>query len=80
MQVLRDALPAADWRHQPVRQYRAPRDSLEIEVQLIWQAVIGLERISIDDDFSSIGGNMLHAVIINAIFRSSLPSTFPCCC
>lgn len=74
-QVFRGALPQPDWtrrRHVP---YTAPRNSLEIEVQLIWQAVIGLNKpISIHEDFSGVGGNMLHAVIINAIFRQAYSS------
>ena len=70
VQVFRGALPQPDWKKRREVPYTAPRSTLEIEVQLIWQAVIGLNKpISIHEDFSGVGGNMLHAVIINAIFR-----------
>ncbi|KAK9856141.1 hypothetical protein WJX84_010553 [Apatococcus fuscideae] len=77
-QVCRGALPQPDWTRRRAVPYTAPRNSLEIEVQLIWQAVIGLSKpISIHEDFSGVGGNMLHAVIINAIFRQVLGVTLP---
>lgn len=46
---------------------------MEIEVQLIWHAVLNQQRISTDADFSAIGGNMMHAVIINAVMRYAYP-------
>lgn len=71
MQVDRPALPAVDWSLKVKRPYLPPQSRLEVEVQLIWQAVLNKkERISCDADFSDIGGNMMHAVIANGIVRS----------
>ena len=50
--------------------YLPPQNRLEMEVQLIWVAVMNKkEMISCDADFSAVGGNMMHAVISNGIVR-----------
>ena len=72
MQVRWEALPQPDWSLQKATVYKPPRNSLEMEVQLIWQAVIGRDSISIDANYSSVGGNMMHAIIINAVLRYGL--------
>ncbi|MFZ6009422.1 MAG: amino acid adenylation domain-containing protein [Bacteroidota bacterium] len=41
--------------------YTAPRNDIEKQLAEIWQAVLGLERISIDDNFFEIGGHSLTA-------------------
>ena len=69
-QVDRQALPEPNWGLKVPRSYIAPRNRLEMEVQLIWQAVLNKnEMISTDADFSELGGNMMHAVIANGIVR-----------
>lgn len=69
-QVDRDSLPQPDWSLQQAEQkYRAPKNGMETQIQLLWQAVLNQQRISCDADFSALGGNMLHAVIINAVLR-----------
>lgn len=87
LQVDRTALPMPDWSMKVPRSYLAPRNRLEMEVQLIWQAVLNKsDMISIDADFSELGGNMMHAVIANGIVRCALhaghmlPATCPLFC
>ena len=87
IQIDRGALPPALWHLKVPRQYHPPQSRLEMEVQLIWQAVLNKkEMISCNADFSEVGGNMMHAVIANGIVRlapwtpgitplSSLPSS-----
>jgi len=72
-QVDRSALPAPRWSEKVVPPYVPPQNRLEMEVQLIWVAVMNKkEMISCDADFSAVGGNMMHAVISNGIVRSAL--------
>ena len=40
----------------------APRDELEQQLAAVWQAVLGIESISIHDDFFDLGGNSWMAV------------------
>ena len=73
LQIDRGALPPALWHLKVPRQYQPPQSRLEMEVQLIWQAVLNKkEMISCDADFSEVGGNMMHAVIANGIVRLAL--------
>jgi acyl carrier protein len=55
----RKALPAASISSD--RPYVAPRTSLEEQLVAIWQAVLGVERIGITDDFFALGGHSLSA-------------------
>ena len=70
IQVDRSALSAPVWAAKPTKVYLPPQSRLEMEVQLIWKAVLNKkDMISCDADFSDIGGNMMHAVIANGIVR-----------
>lgn len=70
LQVDRAALPAPQWDQRFIQPYLPPQSRLEMEVQLIWVAVMNKkEMISCNADFSEIGGNMMHAVIANGIVR-----------
>jgi amino acid adenylation domain-containing protein len=52
--------PEAD-RPEMAAEYVAPRTSLEQTIALVWQQVLGLERIGVDDDFLMLGGDSLRA-------------------
>ena len=41
---------------------RAPRDSLERELAAIWKEMLGVQQVSIDDDFFELGGQSLIAM------------------
>lgn len=70
LQVDRAALPTPRWDQRVTQPYLPPQSRLEMEVQLIWVAVMNKkEMISCNADFSEIGGNMMHAVIANGIVR-----------
>ncbi|KAK9803102.1 hypothetical protein WJX73_003138 [Symbiochloris irregularis] len=77
-EVNRRALPRPNWTVKLRRSYVAPRNKTEMEVQLIWQAVLNKqEMISTDADFSELGGNMMHAVIANGIVREVMGARMP---
>lgn len=54
-----------------------PRSSLELEIASIWQEVLGIKSIGINDDFFELGGHSLMAAQIMSrvsdIFHVSLP-------
>ncbi|YAP80750.1 non-ribosomal peptide synthase/polyketide synthase [Xenorhabdus stockiae] len=51
--------------------YVAPRNALETQLCTIWQTVLGLEQVGIEDNFFRIGGNSLTAIkLIAAIHRT----------
>ncbi|KTC65055.1 Polyketide synthase module (plasmid) [Legionella adelaidensis] len=56
--------------------YSAPQNTEEKQLATIWQNVLGIEAIGIDDDFFSMGGHSLNALQAidktNRLFKSSL--------
>ncbi len=66
----RRALPEPVWVNRD--SYVAPRNALETQLCAIWQEVLGLERVGIEDNFFRIGGNSLTAVKLTAAIRRVL--------
>ncbi|MEO1049778.1 MAG: amino acid adenylation domain-containing protein [Bacteroidota bacterium] len=44
--------------------YQAPRNEIEKQIAIIWQEVLGRERIGINDNFLELGGHSLKAIRI----------------
>ncbi|MDI9897101.1 non-ribosomal peptide synthase/polyketide synthase [Rhodococcus sp. IEGM 1381] len=61
----RKALPAPDFASL-VREYRAPSTETETSLVAIFETVLGIERIGVDDDFFAVGGNSLNATRVIA--------------
>ena len=59
------------------RQLVAPRTSLEEEVAASWSRVLGIEQISIYDDFFALGGDSLLATRVTSSLRTSLAVGIP---
>ncbi|WP_246432643.1 condensation domain-containing protein, partial [Xenorhabdus indica] len=68
--VDRRALPEPVWVNRD--SYVAPRTALETQLCTIWQDILGLERVGIEDNFFRIGGNSLTAVKLTAAIRRVL--------
>jgi len=66
----RKALPAAEahaWRET----YTAPRNALERQLAAVWQEVLGLERIGIDERYQDMGGDSIKSIrVIYAINKT----------
>ncbi|WP_275359790.1 non-ribosomal peptide synthetase [Xenorhabdus bovienii] len=60
----RRALPTPVWVNRD--DYVAPRNALETRLCAVWQDVLGLERVGIEDNFFRIGGNSLMAIKLKA--------------
>jgi len=55
---------------QPEREYMPPGDVIEEKLALMWQEVLGKERVGIKDDFFEMGGHSLKVVrLISQIYR-----------
>ena len=68
----RKALPDFDAEEQIKDNYAAPRTETEKVMAEIWQGVLKLERIGIDDNFFDIGGHSLLAVQITTRIEKKL--------
>jgi len=44
--------------------YRAPENEIEITVAMVWTAILGINKIGLDDSFNSLGGNSLLSIQI----------------
>jgi amino acid adenylation domain-containing protein len=77
--VDRRALPIPEYQRQDSinEQPIAPRDDIEVQLTAIWQRLLGVKNISIQDNFFEIGGHSLIAVRLFAeieqIWGQSLP-------
>ncbi|MBE1162009.1 non-ribosomal peptide synthase/polyketide synthase [Dyella acidiphila] len=62
----RQALPAPDRQVLTSRDYEAPQGEIEQTIALVWQEVLGLERVGRQDHFFELGGHSLLAVRVIA--------------
>jgi amino acid adenylation domain-containing protein len=59
------------------RQVVAPRNSVEEAVVASWSSVLGIQQISIYDDFFMLGGDSLLATRVTSILRTNLEVEIP---
>lgn len=55
-------------------EYRAPSNDLEQDLVDIWQEVLGVKGVGVDDDFFDLGGNSLQAMRVRTMIRRRLYS------
>ena len=58
----RNALPKPEVNIEQNKKYVAPSDIAENNVVEVWQNILGVKKIGIEDDFFDLGGNSLKAV------------------
>ncbi|MCM5570800.1 amino acid adenylation domain-containing protein [Burkholderiaceae bacterium FT117] len=63
--VDRRALPAPDWGASAAG-YAAPRSEIERTLASIWEGLLGVERVGLDDDFFELGGHSMLAIRVLA--------------
>ncbi|AKT36703.1 hybrid non-ribosomal peptide synthetase/type I polyketide synthase [Chondromyces crocatus] len=66
----RRALPApAESRQDLASPYEAPTDALEKHLVTLWQELLGIRQIGVNDDFFALGGHSLQAVQVFSRIR-----------
>ncbi|BFH70999.1 hypothetical protein PsJ27TS7_49990 [Paenibacillus dendritiformis] len=73
----RKALPEPTGEVEAGREYVAPRTTLETRLALIWQQVLGIARVGIEDDFFDLGGHSLRASTLVSKIRKELQVEVP---
>ncbi|PHM65631.1 Amino acid adenylation [Xenorhabdus stockiae] len=71
----RRALPEPVWGNSD--HYVAPRNGLETQLCTIWQEILGVEQVGIEDNFFRIGGNSLVAIKLTSAIRDTLQIDIP---
>lgn len=61
-QVLQAIESSLGWRRRSARTFQAPRTDLERQIASIWQRLLRVERVGIQDDYFELGGESLIAV------------------
>ncbi|NEN81312.1 non-ribosomal peptide synthase/polyketide synthase [Paenibacillus elgii] len=75
--VDRKALPAPEGSLQLNAKYVAPRTPIELRLARIWQEVLGVQRIGINDNFFDLGGHSLRATTMAAKIHKELHIRVP---
>ncbi|MBD2812519.1 amino acid adenylation domain-containing protein, partial [Xenorhabdus sp. Vera] len=73
--VNRRALPEPVFDNR--ERYVAPRNTLETQLCAIWQDVLELEQVGIEDNFFHIGGNSLLAIKLTSAIRYKMAIDIP---
>ena len=69
--VDRRALPAPEnLRPELAKSYQAPRSEVERAIASVWQAVLRLEKVGVNDNFFDLGGHSLLMVQVNSKLRA----------
>uniref|UniRef100_UPI000A9AC614 non-ribosomal peptide synthetase n=1 Tax=Aquimarina longa TaxID=1080221 RepID=UPI000A9AC614 len=66
------ALPTPDGSELSTKEYVAPRNETEEKLVIIWQELLGVEKIGIQDDFFELGGHSLLATQLISMIRKEL--------
>jgi amino acid adenylation domain-containing protein len=76
--VNRQALPSPDSTAcYPVKTFLAPRDRLELQLAQIWQSVINVKPVGVQDNFFGLGGHSLTLVKLLALIKTHLGVDLP---
>ncbi|HSF41611.1 MAG TPA: amino acid adenylation domain-containing protein, partial [Thermoanaerobaculia bacterium] len=75
--VDRRALPAPDEGRVAREASAAPAAGIEREIAAVWQEVLGVERVGVDDNFFDLGGHSLRLVEVQTRLREALGRDVP---
>ena len=75
--INRKELPAPNWESAQSGVYVEPSNILERELQKLWQEVLGLSPVSVEDDFFLVGGSSLLAMTLTSKMRNQLELDIP---
>ncbi|MFF5477785.1 amino acid adenylation domain-containing protein [Streptomyces sp. NPDC012935] len=63
------------WQVEETDAHRAPGSALETVVARVWQDVLGVERVGLDDGFFALGGDSVLATVIVGRLREALDTS-----
>ena len=75
--VDRKALPVPSDRPELTAVYHAPETDLERQLTLMWQDLLGLDSIGVDDNFFDLGGHSLLAARLIARIEKQMGTNIP---
>ena len=75
--VDRRALPAPDWSQNATGEKQAPKDRLELTLIRIWEKVLGVSNIGVDDNYFDLGGHSVLAVRLMAEIEKAVGRKIP---
>lgn len=73
----RKALPDPDASEQLVDQYVAPRNEAEHQLATIWEDVLEVDQVGVNDDFFELGGHSLLAIRLISAIRKEMDIEIP---
>ncbi|MCP5107781.1 MAG: amino acid adenylation domain-containing protein, partial [bacterium] len=73
----RKALPASSSRLSTGKEYIKPATHIQEQLANLWQQVLGLEKVGIDDNFFDLGGNSFHLVRLGNRLKQELNRDIP---
>lgn len=73
----RKKLPMPDATRQLNKPYIAPRTKIESTLATVWQQILGVEHVGVEDDFFCLGGHSLLAAQLAFAIEKALQTTFP---
>jgi natural product biosynthesis luciferase-like monooxygenase protein len=73
----RSALPTPVAARVAGKRYVEPREPREHQVVEVWRAVLGVERVGVEDDFFELGGHSLLAIQLVGRLRTELGLALP---
>ncbi|WP_414561757.1 MULTISPECIES: non-ribosomal peptide synthetase [unclassified Anabaena] len=73
----RHALPAPDTLRQVSHSYLPPRDAIELQLVNIWEDILNVRPVGVQDNFFNLGGHSLMAVRLMAQIQQQLGKNLP---
>jgi acyl carrier protein len=71
------ALPAPDVSALPDATYVAPRNAVEQRLCAMWEQVLNVERVGVEDQFFELGGHSLHAMQLISRIKRDFATNLP---
>ena len=68
----RKSLPSPDIERLTTRKFIAPSDEVEEQLVLIWQELLGIEKVSVNDNFFELGGDSIRAMMLSTLIKKRL--------
>jgi acyl carrier protein len=72
------ALPAPETlRPELEAAYVAPKTDIERQIAIVWQEILGLQKVGLDDNFFDLGGNSLLLAQVHSKFQELFEKSIP---